>query len=65
MNSFLNWFGGKRILSKEIVKLIPDRTCYVEVFAGVAWVFFRKDQPPVDFQKRAKIVTNLPRVDVS
>jgi DNA adenine methylase len=39
----LCWIGGKSRLAAEIVKRIPDHESYCEVFAGAAWVFFRKE----------------------
>lgn len=49
MSSPLNWVGGKRILRKEIIPLIPaDHTCYVEVFAGGAWVLFGKERSKIE-----------------
>ena len=46
--SFLGWVGGKSLLSKTIVPMIPAHTCYVEVFAGASWVLFRKPQSKVE-----------------
>ena len=34
--------GGKSIIAKDIVKMMPLHKCYVEVFGGGAWVFFAK-----------------------
>jgi DNA adenine methylase len=44
MRSPLCWMGGKSRLAKKIVELIPEHEAYGEVFAGGAWVFFRKDE---------------------
>jgi len=43
MNSPLAYIGGKSILSKKIIEMIPEHRAYFEVFAGAAWVFFRKE----------------------
>jgi DNA adenine methylase len=43
MNSPLCYVGGKSKLSKIICDLIPAHKTYCEVFAGAAWVFFRKE----------------------
>lgn len=37
------YFGGKTRLAKTIVDRMPGHTCYVEVFAGAAAVFFSKE----------------------
>jgi len=42
MNSPLPYIGGKSKLSEKIIKMIPEHRAYCEVFAGAAWVFFRK-----------------------
>ena len=41
---FLSWIGGKSRLSDRIIPLIDDHTCYCEVFAGGAWLLFKKPQ---------------------
>lgn len=44
VNSFIGWVGGKRLLAKTIVDILPDHKCYVEVFGGAGWVLFKKPQ---------------------
>lgn len=48
LNSPFKWVGGKSRLRKAIVDLLPAHTCYVELFAGAAWVLFGK--PPSDVE---------------
>lgn len=48
MKSFLSYLGGKSQLAGKIIPLIPDHQCYVEVFAGAAWMLFRKPESPVE-----------------
>lgn len=43
MNSPLAYIGGKSKLSATIIDLMPKHKAYCEVFAGAAWVFFRKE----------------------
>lgn len=43
MKGVVPYFGGKSRLTKTIINKIPEHTCYVEVFAGGASVFFAKD----------------------
>ncbi|MBF0175371.1 MAG: DNA adenine methylase [Magnetococcales bacterium] len=57
------WMGGKRLLAKKIVPLIPEHTCYIEPFAGAAWILFSK--PPAkqeDLNDINRDVVNLYRV---
>jgi len=35
-------------LAKKIVTRIPEHTCYVEPFAGAAWILFRKPESKVE-----------------
>lgn len=44
----IKWVGGKSRLSALIVPLIPEHTCYVEVFGGAGWVLFRKQPSQVE-----------------
>lgn len=48
MNSFLSYLGGKSILSKTIIPLMPTHTCYCEVFAGAAWMLFKKEESDIE-----------------
>jgi len=44
----IKWVGGKSRLSSQILPLIPEHTCYVEVFGGAGWVLFRKQPSQVE-----------------
>jgi DNA adenine methylase len=48
MNSFLAYMGGKSLLTKRIITKIPEHQCYCEVFAGAAWLLFRKEESKVE-----------------
>ena len=48
MNSFLKYIGGKSILSNQILLMIPEHKTYVEVFAGAAWLFFKKEPSKIE-----------------
>lgn len=51
--SFLSWVGGKARLADKIIPLIPDHTCYCEVFAGAAWLLFKKPE------SRSEVVNDI------
>lgn len=44
----LPWVGSKRQLRDQIIPLIPDHKCYVEAFAGGAWVYLGKQPSEVE-----------------
>lgn len=46
--SFLSWIGGKSLLADKIIPLIPEHRCYCEVFAGAAWLLFKKPESEVE-----------------
>lgn len=41
-HSFSGWLGGKAQLARTIIDLMPPHQHYCEVFAGAAWVLFKK-----------------------
>jgi len=45
----LAWLGGKSKLADEIIRRMPDdHQAYCEVFAGAAWVLFKKPESKVE-----------------
>jgi len=42
LNSPIAYVGGKSKLADTIINFIPEHQTYIEVFAGGAWIFFRK-----------------------
>lgn len=48
INAPIKWVGGKYKLRKRIVELIPEHSCYVEVFGGAGWILFAKEPSDVE-----------------
>lgn len=48
MRSFLSYLGGKSLLTGKILPLVPEHICYCEVFAGAAWLLFKKEESDVE-----------------
>lgn len=46
--SFLSYVGGKSLLANKIIPKIPTHECYCEVFAGAAWLFFKKEESEIE-----------------
>ncbi len=55
MKSFIAYMGGKSLLAGQIIKKIPNHNCYCEVFAGAAWLLFRKDE----MTSRVEIINDI------
>ncbi|QIL81804.1 DNA adenine methylase [Diaphorobacter sp. HDW4A] len=48
LKSPLAWLGGKSRLADRIIEVMPDHQTYCEVFAGAAWVLFKKPESKVE-----------------
>ena len=48
LNSPFPWVGGKRLLRNHIISLIPEHRCFIEAFAGGAWVYWGKEPSKVE-----------------
>ncbi len=48
ISSPIKWVGGKSRFRTHIVSLLPAHSCYVELFAGGAWVLFAKQRSDVE-----------------
>ncbi len=48
LKSPLAWLGGKSRLADRIIERMPDHQTYCEVFAGAAWVLFKKPESKVE-----------------
>ncbi|NTU42267.1 MAG: DNA adenine methylase [Nitrospirales bacterium] len=46
--SFLSYLGGKSLLANRIIRKIPEHSCYCEVFAGAAWLLFKKEESEIE-----------------
>lgn len=46
MKSPIQWFGGKGLMTKTLIPLLPDHTLYVEAFGGGGSLLFAKSYSP-------------------
>ena len=50
MNSIIPYPGGKSIIAKKLISMVPKHSCWAEVFCGAAWVTFAKDPNMSDLE---------------
>lgn len=48
LKSPINRMGGKSKLRKLIIEMLPEHTCYCELFFGAGWVYFGKEPSKVE-----------------
>lgn len=48
MKSFLEYMGGKSLLTSKIISRMPAHRCYCEAFVGAGWLLFRKEESKVE-----------------
>ncbi|HBJ2622088.1 DNA adenine methylase [Clostridium botulinum] len=48
LNAPITRMGGKSKLRKTIIEMIPEHTCYIELFFGAGWVYFGKEKSKVE-----------------
>jgi DNA adenine methylase len=48
LRSPIQWFGGKALLAKKLIHLIPEHHVYCEVYGGGGSVLFSKEPSPVE-----------------
>ncbi|KEI12748.1 DNA adenine methylase [Clostridium novyi] len=48
MKAPITRMGGKSKLRKTIIEMIPEHTCYAEIFFGAGWVYFGKEPSKVE-----------------
>ncbi|AIP33624.1 D12 class N6 adenine-specific DNA methyltransferase family protein [Paraburkholderia xenovorans LB400] len=57
--SIVPWIGGKRRLADILIPRFPPYTCYVEVFAGAAALFFLRPPAEVEVLNDVNDLVNL------
>lgn len=48
MKSFLSYLGGKSLLANKIIPLMPQHTCYCEVFTSASLLLFKKEESGIE-----------------